>query len=175
MTVVGICQSAAGILTALGSGLLSSPWPWPSSAAGSTSSRDKRVLAGAVPPRFQSVLSFSADFHKVGRLYPDDLETETAEVAEATIKEGSAFPIRIRGNSLLRTLLFSEGESASPSPFRRSLRSLPPLLGLRPAAKGKYPLGTPSPEYVRAPGRVLLGVVAFASYAGAEKEEGERR
>ena len=35
-----------------------------------------------------------------------------------------------------------EGELTSP--FQRSLRSLPPLLGLRPATKGTYPLGTPN-------------------------------
>jgi len=34
-----------------------------------------------------------------------------------------------------------EGELTSP--FQRSLRSLPPLLGLRPATKGPYPLGSP--------------------------------
>ena len=33
-----------------------------------------------------------------------------------------------------------EGELTSP--FQRSLRSLPPLLGLRPATKGAYPLGS---------------------------------
>ncbi|MFW6129477.1 MAG: hypothetical protein ACOC6P_04450, partial [Candidatus Aminicenantaceae bacterium] len=35
------------------------------------------------------------------------------------------------------------GGTASLSPFQRSLRSLPPLLGLRPATKGTYPFGIP--------------------------------
>jgi len=35
-------------------------------------------------------------------------------------------------------------EKASLSPFQRSLRSLPPLLGLCPATKGAIPLGTPA-------------------------------
>ena len=34
-------------------------------------------------------------------------------------------------------------EKASLPPFQRSLRSLPPLLGLRPATKRAFPLGTP--------------------------------
>ncbi len=35
-------------------------------------------------------------------------------------------------------------EKAVLSPFQRSLRSLPPLLGLRPATKRAIPLGTPA-------------------------------
>ena len=35
-------------------------------------------------------------------------------------------------------------EKAVLSPFQRSLRSLPPLLGLRPTTKGAIPLGTPA-------------------------------
>jgi hypothetical protein len=35
-------------------------------------------------------------------------------------------------------------EKAALSPFQRSLRSLPPLLGLRPATKRAIPLGTPA-------------------------------
>ena len=35
-------------------------------------------------------------------------------------------------------------EQATLSPFQRSLRSLPPLLGLRPATKRAIPLGTPA-------------------------------
>ena len=34
-------------------------------------------------------------------------------------------------------------EGGLTSPFQRSLRSLPPLLGLRPATKGPYPIGSP--------------------------------
>jgi hypothetical protein len=39
---------------------------------------------------------------------------------------------------------FLGGGTAPLSPFQRSLRSLPPLLGLGPATKGSYPLGTPA-------------------------------
>jgi len=42
-----------------------------------------------------------------------------------------------------------EGELTSP--FQRSLRSLPPLLGLRPATKGQYPLGSPDGFFKRKP------------------------
>ena len=50
-----------------------------------------------------------------------------------------------------------EGESASPSPFQRSLRSLPPLrhrpmkIRGRCATKGAYPLGTPNERLGRQP------------------------
>jgi len=37
---------------------------------------------------------------------------------------------------------FLEGESASPSPFQLSLRSLPPLRGRRAATKGDDALGS---------------------------------
>src|SRR5512136_2173096 len=56
---------------------------------------------------------------------------------------------QVRNGSLEGTPRFPTAtfwrEKASLSPFQRSLRSLPPLRGLRPATKGAFPLGTSAP------------------------------
>ena len=57
-------------------------------------------------------------------------------------------PVQAQASVLETALFFPHrflgGGTAPLSPFQRSLRSLPPLLGLSPTTTGSYPLGTPA-------------------------------
>jgi hypothetical protein len=66
-------------------------------------------------------------------------------------------------------------EKASLSPFQRSLCSLPPLLGLRPATKGAIPLGAPA-ALLRKPATSLRLLIfpGFGAVAGETRMRRER-
>jgi hypothetical protein len=69
--------------------------------------------------------------------------TQSATLGNArNVISGLAFPERFKtGRVARRQSPHARAFGGRPEPpFQRSLRSLPPLLGLRPAAKGKYPL-----------------------------------